>query len=49
MILVDANWSPTPTWRRLAIEHNCVLCSTDDDFARFASLKWTNPIAGGRR
>ncbi|MBI4660843.1 MAG: type II toxin-antitoxin system VapC family toxin [Verrucomicrobia bacterium] len=29
----------------LAIEHNCVLHSTDADFARFASLKWTNPIA----
>lgn len=29
----------------LAIEHNCVLCSTDADFARFPGLKWTNPIA----
>ena len=33
----------------LATEHNCVLYSTDADFARFASLKWTNPIADGRR
>jgi predicted nucleic acid-binding protein len=29
----------------LAVEHNCVLQSTDTDFARFPSLKWANPIA----
>jgi toxin-antitoxin system PIN domain toxin len=28
----------------LAIEHNCVLESTDTDFARFPGLKWHNPI-----
>jgi uncharacterized protein len=28
----------------LAIEHNCVLYSTDADFARFPDLKWKNPI-----
>jgi toxin-antitoxin system PIN domain toxin len=28
----------------LAVEHNCVLHSTDTDFARFRSLKWRNPI-----
>jgi toxin-antitoxin system PIN domain toxin len=28
----------------LAIEHNCVLQSTDRDFARFRGLKWKNPI-----
>ena len=28
----------------LAVEHNCVLHSTDSDFARFPSLKWENPI-----
>lgn len=28
----------------LAIEHGCELCSTDADFARFAQLKWINPI-----
>ena len=33
----------------LAIEHNCVLCSTDADFARFAGLKWSNPIATPQR
>ena len=29
----------------LALEHNCVLYSTDADFARFRGLKWKNPIA----
>jgi len=28
----------------LAIEHNCELQSTDADFARFAGLKWKNPL-----
>jgi toxin-antitoxin system PIN domain toxin len=29
----------------LALEHNCVLQSTDADFSRFKGLKWNNPIA----
>jgi predicted nucleic acid-binding protein len=29
----------------LAVEHNCVLQSSDTDFARFRGLKWRNPIA----
>lgn len=29
----------------LAIEHNLTLCSTDGDFARFAGLRWHNPLA----
>ena len=29
----------------LAIEHGCVLCSTDLDFSRFPCLKWRNPLA----
>jgi toxin-antitoxin system PIN domain toxin len=29
----------------MAIEHGCVLCSTDADFARFPILKWQNPLA----
>ncbi len=29
----------------LAVEHNCVLHSTDADFSRFRGLKWRNPIA----
>ena len=28
----------------MAVEHNCVLQSTDADFARFKGLKWNNPI-----
>ena len=28
----------------LAVEHNCELCSTDADFARFPGLKWRNPV-----
>jgi hypothetical protein len=28
----------------LAIEHGARLFSTDNDFSRFASLRWTNPI-----
>jgi hypothetical protein len=27
----------------LAVEHGCVLASTDSDFARFPSLLWSNP------
>jgi toxin-antitoxin system PIN domain toxin len=29
----------------LAIEHGLELCSTDGDFARFANLRWSNPLA----
>ena len=29
----------------LAIEHECELCSTDADFARFGRLRWVNPLA----
>jgi toxin-antitoxin system PIN domain toxin len=28
----------------LAIEHNCVMCSTDKDFKRFPKLKYKNPL-----
>lgn len=28
----------------LALEHDCELCSTDADFARFPRLKWVNPL-----
>ena len=30
----------------LAIEHGLELCSTDGDFARFAGLRWSNPLTG---
>ena len=29
----------------LAVEHGLTLCSTDGDFAKFAGLKWLNPLA----
>ena len=29
----------------IAIEHGCMLASTDSDFARFPKLKWTNPLS----
>lgn len=29
----------------LAMEHNCQLCSTDQDFSRFPGLKWMNPLS----
>jgi len=28
----------------LAIEHGCVLASTDADFSRFPGLRWRNPL-----
>ena len=28
----------------MAIEHGAELCSTDTDFARFARLRWMNPV-----
>ena len=30
----------------LAIEHGCILYSTDSDFSRFPELKWRNPLKG---
>jgi hypothetical protein len=30
----------------LAIEQNALLCSCDNDFARFPGLRWKNPLAG---
>lgn len=31
----------------IAIEHGATLCTTDRDFSRFPTLKWTNPLATG--
>jgi toxin-antitoxin system PIN domain toxin len=28
----------------LAVEHGCILYSTDSDFSRFPKLKWKNPL-----
>ncbi len=40
-----ANLVPDAHLAALAIEHNCELCSTDADFARFPALNWKNPIS----
>jgi toxin-antitoxin system PIN domain toxin len=29
----------------LAIEHGATLCSSDNDFSRFAGLRWVDPLA----
>lgn len=42
---VTANLVSDAHLAALAVEHNCVLYSTDTDFARFRGLKWKNPIA----
>jgi toxin-antitoxin system PIN domain toxin len=33
----------------LAVEHNCELCSSDADFARFPGLNWRNPVSAPAR
>ncbi len=40
-----ANLVPDAHLAALAIEHGCILCSTDGDFARFPGLSWKNPLA----
>lgn len=39
------NLVPDAHLAALALEHNCVLQTSDADFARFRGLKWNNPIA----
>ena len=41
---VQANLVPDAHLAALAIEHGLVLCSSDGDFARFAGLRWENPL-----
>jgi len=42
---VHGNLVPDAHLAALAIEHGLELHSTDGDFARFAGLKWRNPLA----
>jgi uncharacterized protein len=42
---VFGNLVPDAHLAALAVEHGLTLCSADGDFARFASLKWHNPLA----
>lgn len=49
--LLKASWMtsrlvPDAHLASLAIEHGLTLHSTDGDFARFAELRWENPLAG---
>jgi len=39
-----ANLVPDAHLAALAVEHGCLLCSTDSDFSRFPKLKWKNPL-----
>jgi uncharacterized protein len=39
------NLVPDAHLAALAIEHGLTLCSVDGDFARFAGLRWENPLA----
>jgi toxin-antitoxin system PIN domain toxin len=47
-LLIDtqavANLSSDAYLAALAIENDCVLCSTDADFSRFPGLRWRNPL-----
>lgn len=42
---IAANLSSDAHLAALAIEHGAELCSSDTDFARFAGLRWTDPLA----
>ena len=41
---VHANLVPDAHLAALALEHGLTLCSTDGDFARFPTLRWSNPL-----
>ena len=43
---MQANLVPDAHLAALAMEHGLTLCSTDGDFARFADLRWVNPLGG---
>ncbi len=42
---VAGNLSTDAHLAALAIEHGCVLASSDADFGRFPGLRWVNPLA----
>ncbi|MBA2419682.1 MAG: type II toxin-antitoxin system VapC family toxin [Thermoleophilaceae bacterium] len=42
---VSGNLVPDTQLAALAIEHGVTLCSADSDFARFAEVRWVNPLA----
>jgi len=42
---ITGNLVPDAQLAALALEHGLAVCSTDTDFARFAEVRWTNPLA----
>jgi toxin-antitoxin system PIN domain toxin len=42
---VTGNLVPDAQLAALALEHGLSVCSTDTDFARFAEIRWENPLA----
>jgi uncharacterized protein len=43
---LGGNWILDAHLAALAIEHGLDVCSADTDFARFAEIRWVNPLAG---
>jgi hypothetical protein len=44
--LTRSNLIPDAHLAALAMEHGLTLCSTDQDFSRFAGLRWDDPLNG---
>lgn len=42
---ITSRMVPDAQLAALALEHGLTLCSSDGDFARFAGLRWVNPLA----
>lgn len=42
---LSGNLVPDADLAALAIEHGLSVCSADTDFARFAEVRWVNPLA----
>jgi len=43
---LSGNLIPDAHLAAMAIEHGLEVCSADTDFARFAEVRWRNPLAG---
>ena len=43
---ITGNLVPDAHLAALAVEHGLEVCSADTDFARFAEIRWHNPVAG---
>lgn len=41
---LQANLIPHAALAALAIQHGVAVCSVDTDFARFAEIRWVNPL-----